>query len=222
MTDLHNAPKTLFEIIDGVLLQFEDANLKSDEARKRIADEICDKYYTDIEIPDEELKQSWEDFSDLDAMQVYYNENYVPLNNCELGTLAGIQFFNSSSNTYNFQTTYKAIDVLGKLQVIQGASFDIQRNDQRNVLKQRQLDFLNKTIQEYLNFYNQLKFIYITGIYSPCYAEPGWSENTWWLKSLRDAIVDSTNQSKFPYSNAVIETNPPIIAAHTTPPSIYR
>ena len=162
------------------------------------------------------------DFGDLDAMQLYYNENYVPLNNCELGTLAGIQFFNSSSNTYNFQTTYKAIDVLGQLQVIQGASFDIQRNDQRNVLKQRQLDFLNKTIQEYLNFYNQLKFIYITGIYSPCYAEPGWSENTWWIKSLRDALVDSTNQSKFPYSNAVIETNPPIIAAHTTPPSVYR
>ena len=92
------------------------------------------------------------DFSDLDAMQVYYNENYVPLNNCELGTLAGIQFFNSSSDTYNFQTTYKAIDVLGKLQVIQGASFDIQRNDQRNVLKQRQLDFLNKQFRNILIF----------------------------------------------------------------------
>jgi len=44
-----DAPKTLFEIIDEVLLQFEDANLKSDEARKRIADEVCDKYYTNIE-----------------------------------------------------------------------------------------------------------------------------------------------------------------------------
>jgi len=48
MTDLHNAPKTLFEIIDEVLLQFEDENLKSDGARKRIADEVCDRYYTNI------------------------------------------------------------------------------------------------------------------------------------------------------------------------------
>ena len=149
------------------------------------------------------------DFSDLDAMQVYYNENYVPLNNCELGTLAGIQFFNSSSNTYNFETTYKAIDVLGQLQVIQGASFDIQRNDQRNVLKQRQLDFLNKTIQEYLNFYNQLKFIYITGIYSPCYAEPGWSENTWYLKSFREAFTSTRDTSQFPYNDVKIEEYPP-------------
>ena len=43
-----DAPKTLFEIIDEVLLQFKDANLQSDEARKRIADEVCDRYYTEI------------------------------------------------------------------------------------------------------------------------------------------------------------------------------
>jgi len=50
-----DAPKTLFEIIDEVLLQFEDANLKSDEARKRIADEVCDRYYTEIDTNFDEM-----------------------------------------------------------------------------------------------------------------------------------------------------------------------
>jgi hypothetical protein len=62
MTNLHNAPKTLFEIIDDVLLEFKDSNLQSDIARNKIADEICDRYYTDIEPPnmdesDEFLKE---------------------------------------------------------------------------------------------------------------------------------------------------------------------
>lgn len=40
-------------MVDEVLLQFQDANLSSDEARKRIANEVCDRYYTDIEFTDE-------------------------------------------------------------------------------------------------------------------------------------------------------------------------
>lgn len=167
-------------------------------------------------------KHEYIDLADLAAMQAYYQENYVPLDNCELGDLVGIQFFRAGSNLYDFPTTYKAVDVIGNLVLTPGAGFDLQRNSQRDVLKQRQLDFINKTIQEYLKFYNELKFIYLTGIYSPCYAEPGWSENTWWLKSLRETLVDSTDRSRFPYRNAGIQTKPPRIAAGGTPPSVYR
>lgn len=167
-------------------------------------------------------KHEYINFADQAAMQAYYDQHYVPLDNCELGDLVGIQFFNSSSNLYDFPTTYKAVDVLGQVKVSPGAGFDLQRNAQREVLKQRQLDLLNLTIQQYLKFYNELKFIYMTGIYSPCYAEPGWSENTWWLKSLREAIVGSTNMSSFPYRNTVIQTKPPKFAANGTPPSVYR
>lgn len=49
MSNLQGAPKTLFEIIDDVLLEFKDSNLQSDVARNKIADEICDRYYTEIE-----------------------------------------------------------------------------------------------------------------------------------------------------------------------------
>lgn len=48
---MSNSTQTLFEIIESVLSQFNDANLKSDEARKIIADAICDKYYSEIDIP---------------------------------------------------------------------------------------------------------------------------------------------------------------------------
>lgn len=39
----------LFEIIDRVLLHFSDANIKSDVARKKIADTICNDYYDYID-----------------------------------------------------------------------------------------------------------------------------------------------------------------------------
>jgi hypothetical protein len=155
-------------------------------------------------------RHEYSDFLDLAAMQAYYDQNYVPLDNCLLGSLVGIQFFRSTSDTYDFPTSYKAVDVLGNVTVSPGAGFDLQRNDQRTVLKDRQLTLLRNTIGEYLKFYNELKFIYVTGIYSPCYAEPGWSENTWWLRSLRETLVSSNNQSSFPYTNTVIQTKPPV------------
>lgn len=44
-----NNQKTLFEIIVGVLQQYSDANLVSEEAKKRIADDICNLYYDEID-----------------------------------------------------------------------------------------------------------------------------------------------------------------------------
>jgi hypothetical protein len=89
------------------------------------------------------------------------------------------------------------------------SSFDNQRNNERSILTGRQINFLNKTIGEYRAFYNEINRIYVTGIYSPCYAEPGWSENTWYLKSLRDAMIPNKNTAEFPYPNARIEKSPP-------------
>jgi len=41
--------KTLFEIVIQVLEQYADANLLSEEAKKRIADDICNSYYDEID-----------------------------------------------------------------------------------------------------------------------------------------------------------------------------
>jgi hypothetical protein len=155
------------------------------------------------------VRHEYYDYANIDAMEAYWNEHYVPIDNCFLGNLGGITFFRGDSDLYNFDTTYKAIDVIGNYQLVPGSSFDIQRNAQRGVFKDRQKDFIDKTVSEYVAFYNELKFIYVTGIYSPCYAEPGWSENIWYLQSLRDAFTSSTNISQFPYSKATIEKKPP-------------
>ncbi len=155
------------------------------------------------------VKHEYVDFVNLDEMQLYYDEYYVPINNCVLGDLSGIQLFRATSDTYNFPTLYKAIDVIGNYKLEPGSGFDLQRNQQRQVLKDRQLDVINNAVSEYRRFYNELRNIYINGIYSPCYAEPGWSENTWYLKSLREALTNSTNTSQFPYKNTNIQKKPP-------------
>jgi hypothetical protein len=165
---------------------------------------------TDIKIDFfDRVKHEYVDFANLDEMQLYYDEYYVPINNCFLGDLGGIQLFRATSDTYNFPTSYKAIDVIGNYKLEPGSGFDIQRNQQRQVLKDRQRDVINNAVSEYRRFYNELRNIYITGIYSPCYAEPGWSENTWYLKSLREALTNSTNTSQFPYKNTNIQKKPP-------------
>lgn len=167
-------------------------------------------YSTEIKIDFfDRVRHEYYDYADVAAMEEYWKDNYVPINNCFLGDLGGITFFRAISDTYNFETNYKAIDVLGNYQLVPGSGFDIQRNAQREVFKTRQKNFIDKTVAEYLSFYNELKFIYVTGIYSPCYAEPGWSENTWYLKSLREALAGVSNSSQFPYSDVVIEKDPP-------------
>lgn len=169
-------------------------------------------YSTDIKIDFfDRVRHEYYDFVDVAAMQAYWEENYRIIDNCYLGDLGGIAFFRSESDTYNFNTNYKAIDVLNpdKYQLIPGSGFDGQRNAQRKKFKDRQKDFINKSVAEYVAFYNELKFIYVTGIYSPCYAEPGWSENTWYLKSLREAFTGSRDVNQFPYSKINIEQYPP-------------
>ena len=155
------------------------------------------------------VKHEYTNFATIEDMQSYYNDNYVPLDTCTLGDLGSIQSFLSTSNTYNFDINYVVNDVIGNLSIVQGSGFDIQRNDQRLVFKSRQLSLIKNTINEYLSFYKELKRIYLTGIYSPCYAEPGWSENTWYLASLRKAITAPNNLSQFPYKNTKIEIKPP-------------
>jgi hypothetical protein len=155
------------------------------------------------------VKHEYVNYNSIEDMQSYFNLNYVPIDTCNLGDLCSIQSFLSTSNTYNFSINYKVNDVIGNLSINQGSGFDIQRNSQRDVFKQRQLNLLKNTISEYLSFYNEIKKIYITGIYSPCYAVPGWSENTWYLNSLRGAITSPNNLSQFPYRDKKIETKPP-------------
>ena len=154
-------------------------------------------------------KHQYLDFVDVAAMEAYYNANYKPLNNCNLGDLVSIQFFLATSELYDFTTEFRALDVTANLKLESGSAYDRQRNAGRQVLIDRQVQLIKNAVTDYVKYYSQLKYIYITGIYSPCYAVPGWSENTWYLKSFRDAFTSSKNTSEFPYSDVNIEQFPP-------------
>ena len=58
------------------------------------------------------VKHEYIDFADVAAMEVYYNTNYRPLDNCNLGDLVSISFFLAASDLYDFRTEFKAIDVI--------------------------------------------------------------------------------------------------------------
>lgn len=155
------------------------------------------------------VKHEYIDFADVAAMQKYYDDNYKPIDNCFLGDLVSIQFFLATSELYNFTTEYRAIDVTDKFTLETGSAFDRQRNAGRKVYIDRQIQLIKNAVNDYLKYWRELRYIYITGIYSPCYAEPGWSENTWWLKSFREAFTTSRDTSQFPYSDITIVENPP-------------
>jgi len=155
------------------------------------------------------VKHEYIDFADVAAMEVYYNTNYRPLNNCNLGDLVSISFFLAASDLYDFRTEFKAIDVTNNLKLETGSAYDRQRNSGRKVFIDRQIQLIKNAVTDYVKYYSELKYIYVTGIYSPCYAVPGWSENTWYLKSFREAFTSTKDTSQFPYNDAIIEEFPP-------------
>ena len=155
------------------------------------------------------VKHEYIDFADVTAMEVYYSTNYSPLNNCNLGDLVSISFFLAASNLYDFTTEFKAMDVSSNLKLETGSAYDRQRNAGRQVLIDRQIQLIKNAVTDYKKYYSELKYIYVTGIYSPCYAVPGWSENTWYLKSFREAFISVKDTSQFPYNDVKIEEFPP-------------
>jgi|TARA_R100000479_G_C6290140_1_gene166271 hypothetical protein len=154
-------------------------------------------------------KHEFIDFADIAALEKYYTQNYIPLDNCSLGDLVSITFFQAASELYSFTMEYKAIDVTSNLKLETGSAYDRQRNKGRKVYVDRQIQLIKNAVADYVKYYLELKYIYVTGIYSPCYAVPGWSENTWYLKSFREAFISSKDTSQFPYNDVTIQEYPP-------------
>ena len=155
------------------------------------------------------VKHEYIDFADVSAMEVYFKTNYRPLDNCNLGDLVSISFFLAASDLYDFSTEFKAMDVTNNLKLETGSAYDRQRNSGRKVFIDRQIQLIKNAVTDYVKYYSELKYIYVTGIYSPCYAVPGWSENTWYLKSFREAFTSTRDTSQFPYNDVIIEEFPP-------------
>lgn len=154
-------------------------------------------------------KTEYTDFSGIAEMEEFYQAAYVPFDSCYVGDIVTVELFLGNSNLYEFLTEYKASDITGDYKLTPGSSFDIQRNSQRSVLVNRQIGMINRAVEDYRKYYNEIYRIYTTGIYSPCYAEPGWSEGTWYLNQLRQAFIERNNISEFPYDDVDIINEPP-------------
>lgn len=148
-------------------------------------------------------------YENVSEMAKHFSQSYNIIDNCFLGDLCSIQSFEADSDLYNFKTDYRAIDITNSYKLITGSSFDRERNTQRKLRTDTQIAFINQAVAEYLKFFSEIKQIYIDGIYSPCYAVPGWSQNTWYLKALRETFLVSRTDVQFPYTNIVTEKKPP-------------
>jgi len=134
-------------------------------------------------------------YEDVDAMSLYFEQQYKFIDDCVLGSLCSVELFNGISNLYDFTTEYIASNVTGSYKLTAGSQYDRQRNSQRGILTDRQISFINQAVEEYLRFYNEIRRIYVTGIYSPCYAQPGWSQGTLYLSRLREGLLGNNSQS---------------------------
>ena len=148
-------------------------------------------------------------YENIDAMSSYFSEQYTLVDRCVLGSLCSIEVFGGVSNLYDFTTEYTASNITKSYKLVSGSQYDRQRNSQRSILVDRQINFINQAVTEYLKFYNEIRRIYVTGIYSPCYAEPGWSQNTWYLNSLRSGLLEVKGNKQFPYKGVRFEQDPP-------------
>ena len=158
-------------------------------------------YVTDVNVDFfDRISHEFITYPDLVSVNSDFTTKYTPSNESSLGSLAGMQTFTASSDSYDFDTAYRVTNILGDFKISQTNSFDLQRNSQRKVFTDRQKLLIETTLNEYLTVYNKLKGIYTTGIYSPLYAEPGWSEGTFLLSSIKSYLNDSTNIAKFPYN----------------------
>lgn len=154
-------------------------------------------------------KTEYTDFNSVNELDSFYQENYIPFDNCSIGDIVSAELFLATSDLYEFTTEYRASDLIGNFTLTPGSDFDLQRNSQRVILINRQRSFISRAVEDYRKYYNEIYRIYTTGIYSPCYAEPGWSEGTWYLNQLRLALTSKNNAAEFPYNNSNIINEPP-------------
>lgn len=151
-------------------------------------------------------------YTDVNAMSVYFNEQYKFIDKCNLGALCSIEVFQGTSDLYDFTTQYTASNITSAYKLTAGSQYDRERNKQRSILTNRQISFINQAVNEYLGFFNEIKRIYVTGIYSPCYAIPGYFEGTSYLNNLKLALLGglentSSQNIEEPQIQPLITTN---------------
>lgn len=139
-------------------------------------------------------------FESYEQLWNFYYNRYYPFNLCEtFGDIWAVNKFtvNSKLDT-SYNMSISAYDVSGKNSYTKSTSdFDNNRNSVWSVTKERQNELVQLTINDYYVYYNELYDIYMDGIYSVCYAEPGWTTHTTRLKSYKDILFPQKQETQY-------------------------
>lgn len=146
-------------------------------------------------------------FSSAEDLYNFYYERYAPFEMCEgLGDIWGVNMFTVESSLNSFRMTFNAYDCgTDHWTVVDATQYDTDRNNVWKYEKERQIGLIDRTIAEYKGYYGELYYIYIHGVYSPCYAVPPWTEHTTVLHSYREYLIpDNYDQPQAPQYGLVI------------------
>lgn len=147
---------------------------------------------TDIKIKYfDRSRNRYRNFSSLDDLKQFYTQNYTVYDKCSIGELVSIEYFKATSNLYTFNTSYIVTDVSNSTKIINGFDYDKTRMNTRQVFIDRQKSRLQSIILSYKNHFGEVQNIFLKGIFSPCYAQPGWSEGTARLEELRMLLTNN-------------------------------
>ena len=113
---------------------------------------------------------------------------YSEIDYCSLGNIWTLEQYEGTSTLYKEHTTIKLLNPVKNLSLVMKSDYNIERLPltNRNIITQRNV--IENAVAQFKITYDHLKLIRNTGIYSPCYAIPGWSEGTLMLFNTYNQI----------------------------------
>jgi len=130
-------------------------------------------------------------YNTFEDLETYFNTKYKIFQSCKIGNFIGISSFTTESNLHNFRINFMITNTCVNTQIREGKDYDNERNLLRESLKNRLKNTLTDLLSQYCTYQTEIRGIFTTGVYSPCYAENGWSEGTGRLAELRNTFYNT-------------------------------
>lgn len=147
-------------------------------------------------------------FNSYDELWDFYYNRYAPFDMCAMfGDIWAVNKFTVTSTLdTGYGMSISAFDVSGSSPYVHPANeYDTNRNNVWGVSMERQESLVQGIVDEYNAYYLELYDIYLHGVYSVCYAEPGWTVHTYRLKSYRDLLFPQATPRRNGNSGFVLD-----------------
>ena len=138
-------------------------------------------------------KYYYSNFSTRTDFASYVQTYYKAVDFCNTGNLVKLHSVTLISSIYGITTRYIVNGICDDLSINVAYNRDVQRNTAYTAQSDRQKAWIVSAMSKYCSELLKVKKIFTTGVYSPCYAEPGYSEGTGALTGLRNSINSITN-----------------------------